>query len=342
MLLTTRQALPGMQTGQVEGRQLTVDTDRNISTDAATLYRSEIRRIDLLSAGAVTLLAQAIEAGQREALKPRANRDLDVIERGEEAQGRLTEANLRLVMRIARRYQNLGVDLLDLIQEGNLGLIRAVEKFDWRKGFAFSSYAIWWIRNFIMAALVEQASTIHVPLYKVEEIKRLRRVRQRLQQRMEGEPTLEDLAVEMGISVEEVVGLLTTKAEAISLDRSHQTGEGDETSLHDLLEDDPKYSPEGEVMAGALHGQLQQMLQQLPLKERRVLELRYGWNGQDEHSLPAAGRKVGLSHEAVRQIEFRALRLLRPMGLACGLNIYLHDGADIEGDGGEAGAVDLA
>lgn len=322
MLLTVRQAPSGERVRQA-GMQGMVEAERTATIDAAKLYRHEISQVNLLSSEAVRELAQVMEAGQAELRKPRAARDQRVIQRGEKAQQQLIEANLRLVMRIARRYQSLGVEFLDLVQEGNLGLIRAVEKFDWRRGFAFSSYAIWWIRNFIIAALVEQASSIYVPLHKIGALKRLERVRQRLQQRMEGEPTLEDLAAEMGISVEEVVKLLTVKTEAISLDQPHQTGEGEEASLQEMLEDDPKYSPEGELMARALHLDIQKLLEQIPAQERRVLELRYGWNGENEHTLPAAGRKVGLSHEAVRQTEFRALRRLRPLGQACGLDTYL-------------------
>jgi len=288
-------------------------------SDPTRFYRYEIGQVDMLSTEKVTELARCIERGRverkrrtparfvkgfRETLpETRETREAD------HARQQLIEANLRLVLHIARKYRGFGVDLMDLIQEGNMGLMHAVEKFDYRKGYKFSTYATWWIRQYITRALAEQAHSIRVPLYKIEEIKRLGRVRRRLQQGLESEPTIEILAEQMEISVQQVIALLSTNQETISLDMPRKGGD-DEISLSEILEDDPCYAPEGVVINQTLHEQIQDLLKYLTERERNVLELRYGLDGNREHSLTEVGKKVGLSHEAVRQIEFRALRKL--------------------------------
>ncbi|HEV2653647.1 MAG TPA: sigma-70 family RNA polymerase sigma factor [Ktedonobacteraceae bacterium] len=281
--------------------------------DSSRFYRYEIGQVDLLSTEEVTRLAQRIERGkaakrQRNNPFPRSSRD---TEDAAEAKRQLIEANLRLVLHLARKYKGFGVDLMDLVQEGNLGLMHAVEKFDYRKGYKFSTYATWWIRQYITRALAEQANMIRVPLYKVEEMKRLGRIRRRLQQDgiTTGEPTLEALANQMEISVQQVISLLSTNQETVSLDMPRKGGE-DEVSLSDMLEDDPSYSPERVVISQTLSTHIHDLLDELTLRERRVLQLRYGLNGGSEHSLTETGKKLGLSHEAVRQVEFRALRKL--------------------------------
>ena len=279
-------------------------------SDPSRFYRYEIGQVDLLSSEEVTNLAQRIERGKiSKRARGTTRQPAHENEEARAAKCQLIEANLRLVMHIARKYKGFGVDLMDLVQEGNLGLIHAVEKFDYRKGYRFSTYATWWIRQYITRALAEQAHMIRVPLYKVEEIKRLGRVRRRLEQGVASEPTIEELANQMEISVQQVISLLSAGQETVSLDTPRKGGD-DEIALSDVLEDDPIYSPERVVIEQTLQAHIQDLLSCLTPRERRVLQLRFGLNGGSEHSLTETGRKMGLSHEAVRQVEFRALRKL--------------------------------
>lgn len=278
--------------------------------DTSRFYRYEIGQVELLSTEKVTQLAKSIERGKQGKRQRALQNSKGETEEAREARRQLIEANLRLVLHIARKYRGFGVDLMDLVQEGNLGLMHAVEKFDYSKGYRFSTYATWWIRQYITRALAEQAHLIRVPLYKVEEIKRLGRTRRRLQQQgMASEPTLEQLASQMEISVQQVITLLSTNQETISLDMPRKGGD-DEIALSEVLEDDPIYSPERVVISQTLQAHIQDLLNCLTQRERRVLQLRYGLNGGAEHSLSETGKKLGLSHEAVRQVEFRALRKL--------------------------------
>lgn len=305
-------------TAPEEERILADPTAINLS-DSTRVYRYEIGQVELLSSEEVTYLARRIERGKmsrRQRVQYQIPRPAQPVPESEEvlaarnAKQQLVEANLRLVLHIAKKYRGFGVDLMDLVQEGNLGLIHAVEKFDYKKGYRFSTYATWWIRQYITRALTEQAHLIRVPLYKVEEIKRLGRVRRRLQQQgMDSEPTLEELARQMEVSVQQVIELLSTSQETISLDMPRKGGD-DDIALSELLEDDPSYSPERVVMTQTLQAQIQDLLSCLTERERNVLQLRYGLGGRAEHSLSETGRKLGLSHEAVRQVEFRALRKL--------------------------------
>ncbi len=291
--------------------------------DSSRFYRYEIGQVELLTTDEVKSLGERIERAKAAAGKrqrglqriPKEKKELEAAREAtheaDEAKRILIEANLRLVLHIARKYRGFGVDLMDLVQEGNIGLMHAVEKFDYRKGYRFSTYATWWIRQYVTRALIEQAHMIRVPLYKVEEIKRLSRVRRRMEQEQgaEGEPTLEALALQMEVSVQQIISLLSTSQETISLDMPRKGGD-DEISLSEVLEDDPSYSPERIVITETLKGHIHDLLDALSQRERRVLQLRYGLEGNGEHSLSETGKKLGLSHEAVRQVEFRALRKL--------------------------------
>src|SRR2546421_6183181 len=293
------------------------------SSDSGRLYRDEIGRVDLLSNEEVICLAQRIARGRAAAERPKQPGHQKLIEEGEQAKRKLIEANLRLVIHVARKYKGLDLDIMDLIQEGNLGLIHAVDKFDYTKGYKFSTYAIWWIRQAITRALTEQARMIRVPLHKMEEIKRLARVRQRLQQGLEGEPTLEELADQMELEVHQVIDLLTMTQETISLDKPRRVSEDELLPLSDLLEDDPSYSPECVVITQTLEAQVRDLLASLTEREREVIQLRYGLDGSREHTLHEVGRKLGLSHEAVRQVETRSLRKLDPLSRTRELDDFL-------------------
>jgi RNA polymerase primary sigma factor len=279
--------------------------------DVDKQYREEIGQRELLSSEEIVALAQRMERGRIAAAQPRAPGHRQLIEEGEQARRTLIEANLRLVLHVTRWYRGLEIDFMDLVQEGNLGLIHAVEKFDYRLGYRFSTYAIWWIRQAITRAVVERAKMIRVPLHKMEKMKRLARLMQQYEQEQEGEPTLDALAAHMELSPQQVLDLLviTRSQEPLSLDITRKVGD-DELPLSDLLEDDAAHSPEQMVMAQALVARLHDLLASLKPKERQVLRYRYGLDGLREHTLHEAGRKLGLSHEAVRQIEVRALHLL--------------------------------
>ncbi|GCF09598.1 sigma-70 family RNA polymerase sigma factor [Dictyobacter arantiisoli] len=315
------------QSSSTTTMRIEADPETLSLNDSSRFYRYEIGQVDLLSSEEVKGLAERIEkarafTGKRQRGLPRlpqtsreseSSYEVREVRDASEAKRQLIEANLRLVMHLARRYKGFGVDLMDLVQEGNIGLMHAVEKFDYRKGYRFSTYATWWIRQYITRALVEQAHMIRVPLYKVEEIKRLGRVRRRIQQEQgqQNEPTLEELALQMEVSVQQVISLLSTHQETVSLDMPRKGGD-DEITLSDLLEDDPMYSPERIVISETLKEHIHDLLNALSQRERRVIQLRYGLDGLGEHSLSETGKKLGLSHEAVRQVEFRALRKLDP------------------------------
>ncbi len=286
-----------------------------------SLYQDEIGHPELLSPENILALAQCIERGRTAAARPNQPGNCEQIEAGEQAKQRLVEANLRLVIHVARRYQHFDVDLMDLIQEGNLGLMHAADKYDYRKGARFSTYAIWWIHQAISRALLEQSQAIHIPLYRMEKIKQLRQARARVMQLLGTEPRPEDLADYMSASVEEVkeLLLLSQSQDLLRLDAKENEDMG---TLGETLEDDPANSPESVIIRQTLKQHIWQLLETLRPRERSIIRLRYGLDGP-ECSLPQTAQRTGLSPEGVRQAEQRALKLLARAAHTTGLRAYL-------------------
>ncbi|MDD4262738.1 MAG: RNA polymerase sigma factor RpoD [Syntrophaceticus schinkii] len=259
--------------------------------DPVRMYLKEIGRIDLLTAEEEVELAKGIEAGD------------------EEARRRLAEANLRLVVSIAKRYVGRGMLFLDLIQEGNLGLIKAVEKFDYRKGYKFSTYATWWIRQAITRAIADQARTIRIPVHMVETINKLVRINRQLLQELGRDPTPEEIAVEMDIPPERVREIMKIAQEPVSLETP--IGEEEDSHLGDFIEDEDALAPAEAASFILLKEQLEEVLETLTPRERDVLRLRFGLIDGRARTLEEVGQKFNVTRERIRQIEAKALRKLR-------------------------------
>jgi RNA polymerase primary sigma factor len=276
--------------------------------DPVRMYLKEIGRVPLLSMDEEKELAMAIEAGELEAQK-NGQAQSRVIEHGFEAKRKLTEANLRLVVSIAKKYVGRGMLFLDLIQEGNLGLIRAVEKFDYRKGYKFSTYATWWIRQAITRALADQARTIRIPVHMVETINRLIKISRQLLQELGRDPTVEEIAHEMGLTPEKVREVIKISQEPISLETP--IGEEEDSHLGDFIEDQEAIAPAEAASVMLLKEKMADVLKNLTERERKVLVLRFGLEDGHQRTLEEVGQEFGVTRERIRQIEAKALRKLR-------------------------------
>jgi RNA polymerase primary sigma factor len=274
--------------------------------------------VPLLTASDEVRLAQAIERG-REALGhlhsetelAEAERDElhDLVRQGTVARAELTDANLRLVVSVARRYSNRGVPLIDLIQEGNLGLLRAVEKFDWRRGFKFSTYATWWIRQAVSRAIADDARTIRIPVHLYDVVNRMARISAQLHQELGREPTDAELGEALQISPERIRELNQVLPQPVSLDAF--VGEDQDTRLSDVVADENATNLEAAAEQRLLADQIRDTLLTLTPRERRVIERRFGLSEDADETLTAIGREIGVTRERIRQIETMALRKLR-------------------------------
>ncbi len=277
----------------------------DVADDSVRLYLREIGKIPLLKADEELALAQRVVAGEKE------------------AKDQMAEANMRLVVSIAKRYVGRGLDLLDLIQEGNTGLLRAVEKFDPDKGFKFSTYATWWIRQAITRAIADQARTIRIPVHMVETINKLLRTQRRLTQDLNREPTNEEIAKEMEIDVEKVEHIMKIKQDISSLDASVRDDEEDSV-LGDFIEDEDTVSPEESATGQLLKEHVKEMLGALTEREQKILKLRFGLEDGKSHTLEEVGQEFNVTRERIRQIEAKALAKLRKHKDARKLHDYIN------------------
>jgi len=278
--------------------------DDDVADDSVRLYLREIGKIPLLNAEEELALAQRVVAGDKE------------------AKDKMAEANMRLVVSIAKRYVGRGLDLLDLIQEGNTGLLRAVEKFDPDKGFKFSTYATWWIRQAITRAIADQARTIRIPVHMVETINKLLRTQRRLTQELNREPTNEEIAAEMDIDVEKVEHIMKIKQDISSLDASIRDDE-DDSVLADFIEDEDTVTPEESATSQLLKEQVNDMIGSLTEREQKIIRLRFGLEDGKSHTLEEVGQEFAVTRERIRQIEAKALAKLRKHRDAKKLHDYI-------------------
>lgn len=284
--------------------------------DSVSLYLKEISRTPLLTAQQERDLAAQVERGREASseIEEEGNDEqyaslVQEIKAGEQARQQIIEANFRLVVSIAKRYTGRGVSFLDLIQEGNIGLIRAVEKFDYHRGFKFSTYATWWIRQAITRAIADQGRTIRVPVHMCERINKLTRTTRRLAQRLGREPTTEELASEMDIDPRNVESIVRVAQKPLSLEMS--IGDDGDGHLADFMEDENTPPPLETATHHILHEEVSNVLSSLSAREGWVIQLRFGLKDGRAHTLDEVGKKFGVTRERVRQIEAKALRKLR-------------------------------
>ena len=315
-------------------RQARRDAEMTASADSVRAYLKQIGKVALLNAEEEVELAKRIEAGlyaaermrviaeKNEKLPIQLRRDLNwIIRDGERAKNHLLEANLRLVVSLAKRYTGRGMAFLDLIQEGNLGLIRAVEKFDYTKGYKFSTYATWWIRQAITRAMADQARTIRIPVHMVEVINKLGRIQRELLQDLGREPTPEELAKEMDITPEKVLEIQQYAREPISLDQT--IGDEGDSQLGDFIEDSEAVVAVDAVSFTLLQDQLQSVLQTLSEREAGVVKLRFGLTDGQPRTLDEIGQVYGVTRERIRQIESKTMSKLRHPSRSQVLRDYL-------------------
>lgn len=266
----------------------------DISDDSVRLHLREIGKIPLLSAEEELALAQRVVAGDKR------------------AKDKMAEANMRLVVSIAKRYSGRGLDFLDLIQEGHTGLLRAVEKFDPDKGFKFSTYATWWIRQAITRAIADQARTIRIPVHMVETINKLLRTQRRMTQELNREPTIEELAKELEMEPEKVEYVIKIKQDISSLDAGvGRDGEDEDSVLGDFIEDEDGATPEESAASQLLKEQVQSVLSTLSEREQKIIKMRFGLENGKSHTLEEVGQEFAVTRERIRQIEAKALAKLR-------------------------------
>ena len=293
---------------EAEEEELATNTavylDDDVADDSVRLYLREIGKIPLLNSEQELALAQRVVAGDKD------------------AKDQMAEANMRLVVSIAKRYVGRGLDLLDLIQEGNTGLLRAVEKFDPDKGFKFSTYATWWIRQAITRAIADQARTIRIPVHMVETINKLLRTQRRLTQELNREPSNEEIAKAMEIDVDKVEHIMKIKQDISSLDASIRDDEEDSV-LADFIEDEDTVSPEESATGQLLKEQVKDMLSALTEREQKILKLRFGLEDGKSHTLEEVGQEFSVTRERIRQIEAKALAKLRKHRDAKKLHDYI-------------------
>jgi RNA polymerase nonessential primary-like sigma factor len=309
------------QTMERDVPELPAEADLDAQGPAADLvrvYLNGIGKTALLTAEQEVELAKRIEAGvfaqhmleTAKKLAPRRREELSALVRdGRVAKNHLLEANLRLVVSLAKRYTGRGMPLLDLIQEGNLGLIRAVEKFDYAKGYKFSTYATWWIRQAITRGMADQSRTIRLPVHLVEQVNKLARIKRDLHQQLGREATNEELGREVGLTPEKVADLLDHARDPVSLDMP--VGSEEDAPLGDFIEDGEATDAESAVISGLLHDDLRRVLATLDEREQSVIRLRYGLDDGQPHTLDQIGKRFGLSRERVRQIEREVMAKLR-------------------------------
>lgn len=270
----------------------------DVSDDSVKMYLKEIGKIPLLTSEEEFELAQKVIHGTEAEQK--------------KAKDKMAESNMRLVVSIAKRYSGRGLDFLDLIQEGNTGLLRAVEKFDPDKGFKFSTYATWWIRQAITRAIADQARTIRIPVHMVETINKVLRTQRRLMQELNREPTVEEVAKEMDMEADKIEYVMKIKQDIASLDASvGREGDDEESSLGDFIEDEEKVSPEDSAATQLLKEQLAKILKTLSEREQKIIKMRFGVGGGKSHTLEEVGAEFSVTRERIRQIEAKALSKLR-------------------------------